>query len=101
MEIKNAVAVVLLIFLKDNNGLCGRAISSSQLANWQVDSTVYDFHNSWYLQEVIHDMIILKGCVHCIFASLFLGLNESTCQIRKTVFYFTSKPLFVLEKIKF
>ena len=43
----------------------------------------------------------LKGCVHYIFASLFVGLNESTCQIKQNVFYFTSKPLFVLEKIKF
>ena len=42
-----------------------------------------------------------KGCVHYIFASLCLGLNKSTCQMKKNVFYFTSKPLFVLEKIKF
>ena len=31
----------------------------------------------------------------------FLSLNESTCQTRKNVVYFTSKALFVLEKIKF
>ena len=31
----------------------------------------------------------------------FLSLNESTCQTRKNGFYFTSKALFVLEKIKF
>ena len=31
----------------------------------------------------------------------FLSLNESTCQTRKNAFYFTSKTLFVLEKIKF
>ena len=31
----------------------------------------------------------------------FLSVNESTFQTRKTVFYFTSKALFVLEKIKF
>ena len=31
----------------------------------------------------------------------FVSLNESTCQTRKNVFYFTSKALFVLEKIKF
>ena len=42
-----------------------------------------------------------KGCVCYIFASLFLSLNESTCQTRKNVFYFTSKALFVLKKIKF
>ena len=45
--------------------------------------------------------LLLKGCVRYIFAGLFLGLNESTCQTKKNVFYFTSKPLFVLEKIKF
>ena len=31
----------------------------------------------------------------------FLKLNESTFQTRKNIFYFTSKALFVLEKIKF
>ena len=31
----------------------------------------------------------------------FLSLNESPCQTRKNAFYFTSKALFVLEKIKF
>ena len=31
----------------------------------------------------------------------FSNLNESTCQTRKNVFYFTSKALFILEKIKF
>ena len=31
----------------------------------------------------------------------FLSLNDSTCQTRKNVFYFTLKGLFVLEKIKF
>ena len=31
----------------------------------------------------------------------FLSLNESTFQTRENVFYFTSKALFVLEKIKF
>ena len=30
----------------------------------------------------------------------FLGLKESTYQTRENVFYFTSKALFVLEKIK-
>ena len=30
----------------------------------------------------------------------FLSLNESTCETRENVFYFTSKALFVLEKIK-
>ena len=34
-----------------------------------------------------------KGCVRYIFTSLFLSLNEGTCQIKKNVFYFTPKPL--------
>ena len=31
----------------------------------------------------------------------FLSVNKSTYQTRKSVFYFTSKALSVLEKIKF
>ena len=31
----------------------------------------------------------------------FLDLNESTCQTRENAFYFTSKSLFVLKKIRF
>ena len=49
----------------------------------------------------MHGLSDFKGCVCYIFASLFLGLNKSTCQMKKNVFYFASKPLFVLEKIKF
>ena len=57
-----------------------------------------------YAHEInisVSDINGLKGFVCYIFASLLLGLNESTCQMKKNVFYFTSKPLFVLEKIKF
>ena len=43
----------------------------------------------------------IKGCVRYIFASLFLSLKESTSGTWKNAFYFTSKVLFVLEKIKF
>ena len=35
------------------------------------------------------------------FLVCFLSLNESTCEARKKVFYFTLKALFILEKIKF
>ena len=31
----------------------------------------------------------------------FSSLKKSTCQTRKKSFYFTSKALFILEKIKF
>ena len=44
--------------------------------------------------------VSVKGCVRCIFGSLFLGLNESTSQMKKNVFCFTSKTYFVLEKIE-
>ena len=44
---------------------------------------------------------IFKGCVHYIFARLFLSLNDSPCQTGKNVFYFTPKALFVLEKNNF
>ena len=46
------------------------------------------------------DPALLKGRVRYIFASLFLTLTESTCETGENVFYFTSKALFVLEKIK-
>ena len=42
----------------------------------------------------------IKGCVHYIFTSLFLSLKGSTCEIRKSLFYFSSRALFVLKKIK-
>ena len=44
---------------------------------------------------------IPKGCVRYICASLYLSCNESTGQTRKNAFYFTSKALSILEKIKF
>ena len=42
----------------------------------------------------------IKGCACYIFASLFLSKKESFYEIRRNVFYMTSKALFVLEKIK-
>ena len=56
---------------------------------------------SYGWSSFIQSFLDFKGCVHYIFASLFFKSNESTCQTRKYVFYFTSKTLFVLEKIKF
>ena len=57
----------------------------------------------YYLRLIILELgrVNLKGCVLYIFASLFLGLNETIHQMKKNIFYFTSKPLFALEKIKF
>ena len=44
---------------------------------------------------------ILKVMSSTFVLVYFLSLNESTCQTRKNVVYFTSKALFVLEKITF
>ena len=46
-------------------------------------------------------LVTLKVVSTIFLLVCFLSLNESTCQTRKSVFYFTSKALFVLEKIKF
>ena len=50
-------------------------------------------------------MVKLNGGLKAVSATFllvcFLSLNESICQTKKNVFYFTSKALFVLEKIKF
>ena len=45
--------------------------------------------------------VVLKVVSATFMLVYFLSLNKSTCQTRKNVFYFTSKALFVLEKIKF
>ena len=39
-----------------------------------------------------------KGCAHYIFASLFVSLNESTCQTRKKCFLFHFKSSFCSQK---
>ena len=44
--------------------------------------------------------LVLKGSVCYILLVCFISLNGSTCQTKKNAFYFTSKALFVLEKIK-
>ena len=46
-------------------------------------------------------LLLCEGCVHYIFASLFLSVKECTCETFKNGFYFISKGLFVLEKITF
>ena len=46
-------------------------------------------------------LVTLKVVSAIFLLVCFLSLNESTCKTRKNVFYFTSKALFVLEKIKF
>ena len=46
------------------------------------------------------EFIALKVVSATLFLVCFLSLNKSNCQTRKNVFYFNSKALFVLEKIK-
>ena len=45
-------------------------------------------------------MGLLKVVSATFLLACFLGLKQGSCKIRKN-FYFTSKVLFVLEKIKF
>ena len=49
----------------------------------------------------LHNFVKVKGCVRCICSSLFLCLKENTNETRKNIFYFTSKAVFILERIKF
>ena len=51
--------------------------------------------------KMIETLSTLKVVSVTFLLVCFLSLNESTCQTRKNVFYFTSKALFVLKKIKF
>ena len=76
----------------------------------KIPTVVNDINNHSYFskatkQTQIHDITLLRaflqGCVHYIFASLFLSLKESTCETRKNVFYSNLKAFFVLKKIKF
>ena len=45
--------------------------------------------------RVVLNLVSTRFLLNC-----FLSLKGSTCEIRKNVFYFTSKALFVLEIIK-
>ena len=48
-----------------------------------------------------YDIKLFKVVSATFLLVCFLSLNESTCQTKKNTFYFTSKALFVLKKIKF
>ena len=50
---------------------------------------------------VLYFKVSLKVVSATFVLVYFLRWNESTCQTRKNVFYFTLKALFVLKKIKF
>ena len=55
-----------------------------------------------HLQAVIfrntaEPQFLPKGCVRCIFDGLLCISKEGTCKIRKNVFHFSSKAVFILE----
>ena len=86
--------VFFLIFHKYNN------------TRWNPTPQAYsNYEGIVVLQIILLHITLTKrelaGCVHYIFASLFLSLNESTDETGENVFYFTSKALFILVKIKF
>ena len=72
----------LMLYFALQTHLCGKHLNS------------HPYHN-----KTAKKSCLFKGCIRYIFASFFLSLNESTCETRKNVFYFTSKALFVLKKI--
>ena len=63
-----------------------------------------DFVNNYDLTKVTV-VTSYNQCLKVVSATFslvcFLSLKKSTCETRKNIFYFTSKALFVLEKIKF
>ena len=66
---------------------------------WQIVKPL--FSNKVKAKTIIklvenNEMMIAK-----LFNEYFLSLNERTCQTKKNAFYFTSKALLILEKIKF
>ena len=62
-----------------------------------------DFYKGIFLHVI--PVCIIVPCLKVVSATFllvcFLNLNESTYQTKKNVFYFTSKALFILKKIKF
>ena len=66
---------------------------------WQIVKPL--FSNKVKAKTIIklvenNEMMIAK-----LFNEYFLSLKERTCQTKKNAFYFTSKALLILEKIKF
>ena len=54
----------------------------------------------WFLYDRDLNQERVKCCVHYIFADLFRQSKRDHVCTRKNVFYFSSKALFVLEKVK-
>ena len=87
------------------NGLTNKSKSfqNSMVIETRLSDVYVTVMNTYYSKQkpTITHYFKLKGCVRYIFASLCFKLKESICHTRKNTFYFTSKALFVLEKIKF
>ena len=64
-------------------------------------NSVYNCHNPRRICLIATLRFDLKVVSATFLLVYFLSLNKSTYLTRKNVFYFTSKALFVLEKIKF
>ena len=69
-----------------------------ELLQMSNEITIHEKHLYALICEVFKGLKVVSAT---FLLRCFLSLNESTCQTRKKFFYFTSKALFVLEKIKF
>ena len=57
---------------------------------------------TYFCDIVVRSLLLALKVVPAAFLLVcFLSLNKNICETRKNIFYFTSKDLFVLEKIKF
>ena len=102
--------LLMLVFVLENSDHVVVSLSIGFPSYSQLDAP---FHHIVYyysctdwddLRDHFRDVLwedIFKGCVRYILLVCFFSLKESTCETRKNVFYFTSRVLFVLEKIKF
>ena len=64
---------------------------ANSLMAFNLLKIIHPFQGKQYLKVVSATFLLV----------CFLSLNESTCPTRNYAFYFISKTLFVLEKIKF
>ena len=76
--------------------------------NWQIQKWTWPCllkrtvqRSLQWLDKCLAVVNISKGYAQHIFATLFLGLKDSTFEIRKNVFYFTLKAPFLTEVFKF
>ena len=77
-----------------------------KFANKEISVTLplQNLANFGQFPEILYQqkkLITLKVVSATFLLICFLSLNKSTCQTRKNFLCFTSKALFILEKIKF